>query len=76
MRYETRVPRSVVDPDLIIQVGCPTCCYQVCELDHAKGGTADLAHPSKPCHFNILILSVLHIFAQWKVGEVVQKVGY
>ena len=34
----------------IIQAGCPTCCYQVCALDHAKGGTADLDHPSKPCH--------------------------
>ena len=22
----------------IIQVGCPTCCYQVCALDHARGG--------------------------------------
>ena len=37
----------------IIQVGCPTCCYQVCALDHAKGGTADLDHPSQPCHSNI-----------------------
>ena len=26
----------------IIQVGCPTCCYQVCALDHANVGTADL----------------------------------
>ena len=26
----------------IIQVGCPTYCYQVCALDHANGGTADL----------------------------------
>ena len=25
----------------IIQVGCPTCCYQVCAPDHANGGTAD-----------------------------------
>ena len=25
----------------IIQVGCPTCCYQVCALDHANVGTAD-----------------------------------
>ena len=36
----------------IIQVGCPTCCYQVCALDHAKGGTADLNYPSEPCHHN------------------------
>ena len=26
----------------IIQVGCPTCCYQVCALDHTNMGTADL----------------------------------
>ena len=26
----------------IIQVGCPTCCYQVCALGHANMGTADL----------------------------------
>ena len=26
----------------IIQVGCPTCCYQVYALDHAIVGTADL----------------------------------
>ena len=26
----------------IIQVGCPTCCYQVRPLDHANGGAADL----------------------------------
>ena len=36
----------------IIQVGCPTCCYQVCALDHAKGGAADLDYPSEPCHRN------------------------
>ena len=36
----------------VIQVGCPTCFYQVCALDHAKEGTADLAHPSEPCHRN------------------------
>ena len=36
----------------IIQVGCPTCCYQVCVLDHAMRGTADLGHPSQPCHRN------------------------
>ena len=40
----------------IIQVGCLTCCYQVCALDHAKGGgggTANLAHPSKACQRNV-----------------------
>ena len=26
----------------IIQVGCPTCCYQVCALDHANVGTSEL----------------------------------
>ena len=36
----------------IIQVGCPTCCYQVCALDHANGGTADLDYSSGPCHRN------------------------
>ena len=36
----------------IIQVGCPTCCYHVCALDHAKGGTADLDYPSVPYHRN------------------------
>ena len=38
----------------IIQVWCPTCCYQVCALDHAKGGTADLDHPSQRFHRNEL----------------------
>ena len=32
----------------IIQVGCPTCCYPVCALDHANGGTEDLDYPSEP----------------------------
>ena len=36
----------------IIQVGCPACCYQVCPLDHAKGGTADLDYHSEPYHRN------------------------
>ena len=36
----------------IIQVGCPTCCYQVCALDHAKGDTADLSYRSQPYHHN------------------------
>ena len=36
----------------IIQVGCPTCCYQVCALDHANVGTADLDYNSGPCHRN------------------------
>ena len=36
----------------IIQVGHPTCCYQVCALDHAKGGTADLDYRSEPYHRN------------------------
>ena len=38
----------------IIQVGCPTCCYQVCALDHAKWGTADLDYHSEPCRRNEL----------------------
>ena len=36
----------------IIQVGCPTCCYQVCALDHANGGAADLDYGSEHCHRN------------------------
>ena len=36
----------------IIQVGCPTCCYQVCALDHANVGTAGLDYSSGPCHRN------------------------
>ena len=38
----------------IIQVGCPTCCYQVCALDHAKLVTADLDYHSEPCRHNEL----------------------
>ena len=37
----------------IIQVGCPACCYQVCALNHAKVGDADLDYPSEPCHRNV-----------------------
>ena len=37
----------------IIQVGCPTCCHQVCALDHANGGIADLDYHSGPCHRNV-----------------------
>ena len=40
----------------IIQLGCPTC-YQVCALDHAKGGTADLDYPLEPCHCNVTSIS-------------------
>ena len=36
----------------IIQVGCPTCCYQVCALDHANGGTVDLDYSSGHWHRN------------------------
>ena len=36
----------------IIQVRCPTCCYQVCALDHANGGAADLDYGSEHCHRN------------------------
>ena len=62
----------------IIQVGCPTC-YQVCALDHAKGGTADLDYRSEPCHLNdggmwhymlypydmIWWLMTLHVVSVW-----------
>ena len=36
----------------IIPVGCPTCCYQVCALDHANGGAADLDYGSEHCRRN------------------------
>ena len=52
----------------IIQVGCPTCCYQVCALDHANGGAADMDYGSEHCHRNeyffsgqALISSDLHV---------------
>ena len=38
----------------IIQVGCPTCCYQVCALDHANVDTADLDYSSRPYHHNVI----------------------
>ena len=34
----------------IIHVECHTCCYQVCALDHAKGGAENLDYHSEPCH--------------------------
>ena len=37
----------------IIQVGCPTCCYQVRPLDHANGGAADLDYGSEHWHRNL-----------------------
>ena len=40
----------------IIQVGCTTCSYQVCALDHAKWGTADLGYHSEPCRRNVAII--------------------
>ena len=46
----------------IIQVGCPTCCYQVCALDHAKGGTAYLDYHSEHCHHNEIWISYLYLF--------------
>ena len=47
----------------IRQVGCPTCCYQVCALDHAKWGTADLDYPSA-AQSPAIVMSDPHI--QWK----------
>ena len=57
----------------IIQVGCPTCCYQVCALDHANGGAADLDYGSEHCHRNALselmmVILLTHIYVtqpQW-----------
>ena len=55
----------------IIQVGCPTCCYQVCALDHANGGAADLDYGSEHCHRNDVMQSwvyrAIYIFAAWPV---------
>ena len=42
----------------IIQVGCPTCCYQVCALDHANVGTADLDYSSGSCHRNAMMIKL------------------
>ena len=40
------------------KVRCPTCCYQVCALCHAKWGTADLEYPSEPCHCNVFFQTI------------------
>ena len=45
----------------IIQVGCPTSCYQVCALNHAKGGNADLDYPPEPCYRNEKCVSLIEI---------------
>ena len=42
---------SMLDP-LLYRWGCPTCCYQVCALDHANGGAADLDYGSEHWHRN------------------------
>ena len=47
----------------IIQVGCPTCCYQVCALDHANVGTADLNYSSGLCYRNGITV-FLHFLSQ------------
>ena len=39
----------------IMQMGCRTCCYQVCALDHAKGGAPDLDYQSGPWHHNAVV---------------------
>ena len=39
----------------IIQVESRTCCYQLCALDHTKGGAPDLDYQSGPCHRNVAI---------------------
>ena len=58
----------------IIQVGCPTCCYEVCALNHAKWDTADLDYPSEPCHrdaasqlcYKLSMISFLPLFI-WEI---------
>ena len=54
----------------IIQVGHPTCCYQVCALNHAKGGTTDLDYHSEPCHRNgsINLLELRRWTAGWETS--------
>ena len=43
----------------IIQVECRTCGYQVCALDHAKGGAPDLDYQSEPCHRNEIMILLM-----------------
>ena len=45
----------------IIQVGCPTCCYQVCVLDHANGGAADLDYGSEHWHRNEYAYLIIYV---------------
>ena len=45
----------------IIQVECPTCCYQVCALDPAKGGAADMDYHSEPCHRNVNVYFIFYL---------------
>ena len=40
----------------------PTCCYQVCALDHAKGVTTDLDYHSEACHRNDITGHPLHAY--------------
>ena len=44
----------------IIQVGCPTCCYQVRPLDHGNGGAADLNYGSEHWHRNVVEQTEAH----------------
>ena len=60
----------IVGPS-IIQVGCPTCCYQVCALNHAKVGDTDRDYPSEPCHRNdtgkigTILMNIIKAFTEF-----------
>ena len=57
----------------IIQVGCPTRCYQVCALDHANVGTADLNIAQGPAIVMIGAKMIWHMnidFQKAKIGVV------
>ena len=53
----------------IIQVGCPTCCYQVCALDHANGGAADLDYGSEHCHRNVCLVLTWDLMWMTRMGN-------
>ena len=41
----------------IIQVGCPTCCYQVCALDHERG----VLQTWIIIHSPVVVMLILHL---------------
>ena len=61
----------------IIQVGCPTCCYQVCALDHANGGTADLDLSSGTFQRNAIFWKIekMHNLTSWASKKITSSRG-